>query len=298
MRYLLGTLSEEERAQLEERYFSDDEAFEELEIAEGELADRYVRGELSPGDRERFEQTLARSPRLAERVEFARVFADKLRVPKSPAVQTEKTSWWRSLFWFSGASRSSQLAFGFSLLLVLFAGGLLFAGWLQLRAESRRLAELEGTLDHRQRELEQQAAMLKAQSDQLAKNGHPIELPTPQQVTTPERAAPVVFLTLSPGTTRSANGSSQVRIAPGTNDVQLTLNLRDTGYASYRATLNSIDRKDIVSTSGLKPRATKNRSILIFRIPAQRLPQGDYYVSLYGEPSNESVDDYPFRVIK
>src|SRR5215470_4066553 len=133
MRYLLGTLSEGERAQLEERYFSDDAEFEEIEIAEEELVDRYVRGELSQGDRHRFEQMLASSPRLTERVEFARVFADKLR---APAVQTEKTKWWGLPFAFSRASYSSRLVFGFSMLLVLFAGGVAAVGWLQLRAES------------------------------------------------------------------------------------------------------------------------------------------------------------------
>src|SRR6185295_2525142 len=97
---------------------------------------RYVRGELSQSDRDRFEQTLAGSPRLTERVEFARVFADTLRTAKSPAVVTEKANWWS---WFSSASYSSRLAFASSVLLVLVAGGVLLVGWLQLRAESRRL---------------------------------------------------------------------------------------------------------------------------------------------------------------
>jgi len=307
MRYLLGTLSEGERAQFEERYFSDDAEFEEIEIAEEELIDRYVRGELSKSDRDRFEQTLAGSPRLTERVEFARVFADKLRVAespiKAPVIQTEKTNWWGLFFGFSNASRSSRLAFGFSVLLVLVAGGVLLVGWWQLRQQSRLLAAQEAALDHRQRQLDQQAAMLKAQSDQLAKEGQPVplELPTPQQVSqepTPQAGAPIFFLTLSPGTTRSASGSSQIRITPGTNDIQLTLKLRATDYASYRASINSVDRKDVFSKSGLKPRVTKNGSVLIFRVPTQHLQQGDYYVSLYGEPANESVDDYPFRVIK
>jgi hypothetical protein len=59
-----------------------------------------------------------------------------------------------------------------------------------------------------------------------------------------------------------------------------------------------VDRSDVFSKSGLKPRVTKKGAVLIVRVPAQRLPQGDYYVSLSGEPANESVDDYPFRVVK
>ena len=78
MRYLLGTLSDEERDRFEEMYFSDNAAFEEVEIAEGELVDRYVRGELSKSDQARFEAVVAGSRRLADRVEFARVWKDKL----------------------------------------------------------------------------------------------------------------------------------------------------------------------------------------------------------------------------
>ena len=51
IRYLLGGLSESERTSLEEKFFADDKEFEELEIAEGELVDRYVRRELSAADR-------------------------------------------------------------------------------------------------------------------------------------------------------------------------------------------------------------------------------------------------------
>lgn len=91
-RYLLGSLSEEERARLEEKYFSDDTAFEEMQIAEEELIDQYVRAELSNEDRARFAAMVARSPRLAERVEFARVWKDKLSGPVRSAAAIEDAS--------------------------------------------------------------------------------------------------------------------------------------------------------------------------------------------------------------
>jgi len=91
-RYLLGSLSEEERATLEEKYFSDDTAFEEMQIAEEELIDQYVRAELSNEDNARFAAMVARSPRLAERVEFARVWKDKLSGPVRSAAIIEDAS--------------------------------------------------------------------------------------------------------------------------------------------------------------------------------------------------------------
>ena len=77
-RYFLGSLSEEEKATLEEKYFSDDTAYEDMQIAEDELIDQYVRAELSNEDSERFAAMVAQSPRLAERVEFARLWKDKV----------------------------------------------------------------------------------------------------------------------------------------------------------------------------------------------------------------------------
>jgi len=295
-RYLLGTLSNEERERFEERYFSDDAEFEEIEIVEEELIDRYVRGELAASDAAQFEQTLARSARLRERVEFAKLFAAKLRTAESPA---RKASWWQRLFGFTDAGRGPQLALAFSSLLVLVAVTIVVMGWMQLRRQSQQLAAQQAVLDQRQRELERQAADLKSQMDQFARQGHPAptETPLPQvpQEPAPQAGAAVVFLTLAPGATRSASGLSQVRIQPGTSDVQLTLNLRGaTEYSSYSVTINSIDHGSVFSKSDLKPRATK----LTLRVPAQRLPPGDYNLTLFGEPANESVDDYPFRVIK
>lgn len=301
MRYLLGTLSEGERERLEEQYFSDDAQFEEIEIAEEELIDRYVREELAASDNAQFEQSLAGSARLRERVEFAKLFANKLRTAEAPVVAPKrKASWWQRLLGNTTAGRNSELALAFSALLVFVAVTVLLVGWLQLRAEWRRLAGQQATLNQRQQELDRQAADLKTRSDEFARRGQPGpgETPLPQISPGPQSGGAVVFLTLAPGATRSASGTSQIHLLPETSDIQLTLNLRRTDYSSYRATINSIDHNDVFSQSNLKPLVTKNGATLILRIPAQRLAPGDYYLVLYGEPANESVDDYQFRVIK
>ena len=287
MRYLLGTLSEEERAKLEERYFADDKDFEEIEIAEEELIDRYVRGELTAAERTEFQQTVVRSPRLMERVEFAKLFADRLR--PAPAVTTVKRRWWERFSTGSGP----QLSLAFSAALVLLAFGVLLFGWWQLQQQSRRLAAQQAALDQRQRELDKQAAEL-AQRVQPT----PTETPIVPQEPAPQPGAALAAFTLFPGGTRSTSGSTDLRIRSGTSEVQLTLNLRAMDHSSYRVILNSPDRQNIFSKSSLKPHVTNNRGALTFRIPAQKLPPGDYYLSLFGEPANESVDDYPFRVIK
>ena len=292
MRYLLGTLSEDERARLEERYFNDDKEFEEIEIAEEELIDRYVRGELAGTDLREFEQTVVRSPRLMERVEFAKLFADRLRPAAPPVVAPVKPSWWER---FLAVGRGSQLALACSAAMVLLAFGVSLFGWSKLQQQSRRLADQQAALEQRQRELDRQAAEL-AQRVQPTPTETPVPPQVPQEPSPQTGTTPLAF-TLSPGGTRSTGGSPDIRIPSGTSDVQVTLNLRDKDYSSYRVMLNSVDRKNILSMSRLKPRVTNKGATLTFRIPAKQLTQGDYYLSVFGGPANESVDDYPFRAI-
>ena len=53
--YLLGTLEEDRRTQFEERILAEPGIYEELLIAEDELIDQYVAGDLSELERQRFE---------------------------------------------------------------------------------------------------------------------------------------------------------------------------------------------------------------------------------------------------
>lgn len=298
---MLGTLSDEEKARLEEGYFVDDAEFEELEIAEEELIDRYVRGELSKQEADQLEKTFAKSPRLVQRVQIARVLANRLapetaKPAETPQPRPARTSWWQPLFGFATGSRAPAMALGFSVLLLFLGGATLLSAYLSLREQSRQLTAQQAALEQRQRELDKQAADLKAQTDDLARRiPLPSESPAPPQVVpTPQATAPVVFLTLSAGVTRSAGNSKVLRLRPETSEVQLTLPLRDTGYPSYRATVINADRGEVFSKDGLRPQATG----LTLRVPAKQLPPGYYYVSVFGGPANESVDDYPFRVTK
>lgn len=306
MRYILGTLSEEEKTRLEESYFVDDEAFEEFEIAEDELIDQYVRGELSRGDTERLETTLATSPRLVERVQLARVMARRLAPQSVPAAEApvekpepDKISWWQGLFGFSTASRAPAMALSFSVLLLLAGGLTLFVAYLNLREQSRQLAAQQAAIEQRQRELDKQAADLKAKNDELASQFQlPPTIPTPSPQPTPETPARVT-LALSAGSTRSFARENSVRLLPETTELQLTLNLRDTDYPSYRATVIN-DSGEVFSKTGLRPQTTRRGAILTLRVPAKQLAAGDYYVSVHGvtPDGSESVAEYPFRVLK
>lgn len=311
--YLLGTTSDEERARIEERYFSDDTEFEELETAEDELIDGYVRGELASTENQQFEKRMSQSRRLVQRVEFARMWAKKMAAPAvevSPVSVAdrkrdgEEAGWWKKLFGFSGEARAPRLAVAFSVLLLLVGGTALLVGWLKLREESRQLASQQAALDQRQRDLDRQAADLKAQADQLARQGIPH--PSPTEAALPpkpeEPAGPAILaLALSPGATRGDSGRS-IRISPTTSQVAFNLDVRDTDYSSYQATVLTVDRTPVSSSGSLRLRRTPSGAALSFRVPAKRLPPGDYIVNVDGVTSAgakmNGIHYYVFRVTR
>jgi Flp pilus assembly protein TadG len=311
--YLLETLSDEERSRIEERYFSDDAEFEELEIAEDELIDSYVRGELSSTESQQFEKRMSQSPRLVQRVEFARMWAKKMAAPAREVSGVgvtdrkrdgEEAGWWKNLFGFSGEARAPRLAVAFTVLLLLLGGAALLVGWLKLREESRQLASQQAALDQRQKELDRQAADLKAQAEQLARQG--IAQPSPIEAVSPpkpeEPAGPAILtLALSPGATRGDSGRS-IRISPTTSQVAFNLDVRDTDYSSYQATVLTVDRTPVSSSGPLRLRRSLSGATLSFSVPAKRLAPGDYIVNVDGTTSTgtkmSGIHYYRFRVTR
>jgi hypothetical protein len=69
-RYLLGQLSDNERATLEERLLVDPSFYEELAIAEDELVDDYLTNDLSSEDREQFERYFLQAPDRPQKLRF------------------------------------------------------------------------------------------------------------------------------------------------------------------------------------------------------------------------------------
>jgi hypothetical protein len=70
--YLLGSLQEADRAPLEERLLKDDDFYEQLLIAEDELAEQYLAGGLAGAEREHFESHFLSTPERRRKVRFAR----------------------------------------------------------------------------------------------------------------------------------------------------------------------------------------------------------------------------------
>ncbi len=143
-RYLLGDLDEREIEHLERGFLEEPARLEQLEAAEAELIDRYVRGELSSGDRSRFERRLLPSARVRERVRTARSLrrlAEQTNGNSTPRVSETESA--RVVPWSrrttngnsgGGSPVSSRLAWAACLVVLLATG---FLSLLNLRLQDR-----------------------------------------------------------------------------------------------------------------------------------------------------------------
>lgn len=75
--YLLGTLTEIESDDFEQRYLEDSALFAEMQEVEDELIDDYASGAMSKDDRIRFERHFLQSPDRRERVRFASAMTER-----------------------------------------------------------------------------------------------------------------------------------------------------------------------------------------------------------------------------
>ena len=95
--YLLGRVTDAQRQEIETAILTDDEAFEELEIAESELVDDYVRGNLATADRSEVEQKFLNHEDTKQELRFSRALHKYARpVPtSSPEKAAAVELWWK-----------------------------------------------------------------------------------------------------------------------------------------------------------------------------------------------------------
>lgn len=297
-RFLLGNVSESERAEIEDRFLANDDFYQDILIAEDDLIDAYVRGELPAPERALFEQKRLASQHRRERVEFAQALFNSVsskavsaRVPDRPV------SWWRSL---AGAFITRRPVLGFTLaaaLLVIVLGGL----WL--------LTDRRGT-----RPARQQAQTMQPTPVTPRESSAPIATAEQQQPTrdeensnrtpareTPKRTSPVIAtFALLPGMVRSESGAGALVLPAGATEVRLRLTLEGEAYEKYRATLSTPEGRKIWSREVTNGRPMKSAHLTL-SLPADLLKSGDYVLDLSGANAAgkwESVADYAFRIVQ
>jgi hypothetical protein len=103
--YLLGSVTEAEREEIETTYLVNDEAFEELEIAEAELVDDYLRNKLPAGDRQKVKSNFLVFPDGKQELSFSSTL-HKYASEKSTSQNTSVTRLplWKQQSWLRTAA--------------------------------------------------------------------------------------------------------------------------------------------------------------------------------------------------
>lgn len=317
--YLLGELSEAEQTQVEQQLFSDHESYERLQALKAEITDQYVRETLAPKLREVFARRFLTTEAGREDVLFANALNGALREGNTtwePATRAESpVSWRRSVLMFSSSSPGWKTAAA-TAMVILFIGG----GWLLI--ERQRLIERLETAN-RERDAAQsgarKGALLESEMDRL--NSQNMELDEKLRQTrkdldemrqnldrilrqsTPASALRAILsLALAPGARRGNDQVEELIVSPRARMVQLQL-LLEPGVSKgpYRAEVRTKDGIRIYRQDRLRSRWTTNGKALLVNIPADRLKDGRYEVSLHGaKPTGETeiLNDYEFNIIR
>jgi hypothetical protein len=256
VQYLLGKLSEEKQAEVEDRAFADAGYRAALEAAEADLIDEYVRGELPAGDRRAFESLFLASPQRRSKVEFARALA---AVPATPAPERPRIS---LLDLFRGWSLPFRFAVAMAALLCV-AG----ASWFLVHDANR------------------QPAPQVAQEQKQA----------PAPVAIPARTPVVASLVLFAGLSRAEGAGPQLVLSPDAEVVNIQLQLDDRDdYPEFRAELRTSRGEKIMTSGALTRRKVGSSFALSFDVPASVLKAGKYELALKGLPGGEPAEDISY----
>ncbi len=274
-RYLLGLETPVEQAALEDSYAADTEVFEQLVAIENDLADRYVRRQLTDAEHAAFERHVLAHPQRRARAQFAGAFSrhvnevkEELNVcepsPRAASFSKQVVQWWQS------GKGTWGWTFGFAVIVLLTLGG-----WWMWKV-SRPTVPIEI-----------------AKQPNAAGSPTPVNMPvaSPLPETTPTesvKAAPAfVTLALNAGLVRGNENAdvSTLTIPPNTDEVRLRLKADVNGYARYRLTLQRAEGKALRNII-----TTIKSGTLVFTVPAGLLADGEYFVTVSGLNPNGEAD--------
>lgn len=310
-RYLLGGLSENEAMTLEEQILSDDEIFENLEIAEDELIDRYVRDDLRTEERRRIQEMILNSPRLAERVEIARILTTRVspQPAKTVRAKPEKIRWWNLFLPTPQMAPAMRFLAVTPLALLLLTSVLLVLVWTRYRTESQRWANAEQRLSQLEKEIADQnakssgleTALSQTQQEKAEQEKVLADLQR-QLEEKPGKTLSIFSFFINPGVGTRGGGDAEAsfRIPPGKNELELQLNVESGDYSQYEATLQNADLKPISRPTRLRPIRRGNRRFIPFKVSTRLVPPGSYSIHVDGltNQSREDFSDYRFRVTR
>lgn len=293
-----------------------DEDFEEIEIAEEELIDAYVRGELSLDERKLLEKGLRTSRQLRERLHFAKLLADAADRTSAHEVSSDRLqeqrpkareSWWP--FWLTFAPRPAfQMAVATVAVVAVIGGAGLLVDRISLRRQSQHLAAERAALEQQKLDLQKSLAEQRIAIDQITTKLREAEQKREtdeqriaeltqvlDQKSAASSVAVVANLSLSP-IFRSGH-EQEFTPDPRASKIILHLVVDPVDYVGFVAQIKNSQDKEIFNSPLSRPRS---RKIVTITISSKKLPPGLYTIQLSGttpEGQTEPVSNYSFRIL-
>jgi hypothetical protein len=310
--YLLGALSEEGQAKVQDRLLCDRQFFDKLVVEENELMDDYLRGALTGESEEKFKSYFLASPERRQKLRFAKALKKRISEEAQSKPCIEESPRRKNLFGLKGFSLPSFAAGAVAALIFVVGAWVAIdnarlrrqidnaraaqAEWLERAQQSERLLSDE---KERNQELTQEMERERSRISELEREAGRLK-----QAREAGRAGireSVVSLALMPGLSREGDQSNQLEITLGTSRVRLELYPEKIGHKNYRAELQTREGRWLWSRNGLKLRKTVLGDQVILNFPAAILTKGDYVLMLRGvegAENQERAGTYFFRVVK
>jgi cell division protein FtsL len=290
IRYLLRELPEDQVEAIEQRYFTNEDSFDELRRVEAELIDSYAAGELESDQKKKFEQLYLSMPEGKSRIQFAEAL--RLKASKLPKPATS----------FSGFKKWTVVqTLAAVLALFAIAGAWMIWELVHLRSENqsaqKKIQQLQKQSDDLQKQSASKIQELTKELDS-ARMGEDVQPPEPIEGAKPQpRFLAVLML---PGVARGSSGMQTISLDGGINFVRFDLKLDRDPFPAYRVSLQTADGEELWNLGMLKAINTGSGKTVKFDLPISRLDQRDYVLLLQGRSGAkfENVSAYPFRVKK
>jgi hypothetical protein len=320
--FLLGKLSEEEAAKIEDEFFGENNRFEEILIAENDLIDAYAKEALSAEDRQRFENRLMLNPNQRRRVAFAKTLVSYASaLPVDDLVVSSPKKNWSSIF-APLFSAKPLLSYSFAVVTFAFLAGIV---WLAITSGLRGIetgSELASVQQNNEPEEFGQKTTVTESPSNIPASGNVANVKgnqaesniasrerSPENYKTkstrksrnerPHKPRTIISTIILPLiATRDADPAAKsFNIPANANSVNLQLKFEEGDFASYFAVVETVEGGQFWSGKIFKPR--KNEKTVILNIPARLLKKGDYIIILKGltkEEVYELVGNYSFTI--
>jgi hypothetical protein len=305
--FLLAQLGKSDRAELEARFFEDEECFERLLRIEEALIEGYVRKRLTSEEGASFERQYLGTHAGRQRIALAQATSTARSDSRWEELTARPTAWPVTVLgWIRAKPARLGAVVAAAAVLALIAGGTW--AWNHDRLLRRDLFDATARLARQEKveqDLRRQIARAREPAPQVARDstlGQSSSRASGEKPTIGGRTTgSIVALALVPGLARdSFDQTPHLRLPRNTSLVVLQLLLPSSErYGSYRARVRTVDDADVWQQDLSPARPTSGADPLVVSIPARLLTPGEYLLTLQGVAGDRKPADlatYFFRI--